>query len=497
MNTRWNIGGTCFGFVTLALLVFPVFGTELSSTMAVSTVSRGGTSPGLTETAKLPEMLDRLRQVENRVLPSVLVPGPNAHATLPEYYWAENQDLLARFDEAKRAYAKPTKAPYRSVTLVAGSAGVGKTFLKSEVYGDVAPKEAVCKFDIHDLYDQWTTQGLIFDRPDIACDGAAVSHCTSLRERQAPLLREYLEAQNASFYVIDSLDEVHPEDCRWVLGQVDEFVFQGDRDFVAVAVFGRSHAFRDFWTARRELGHETNARLLLLNPPAFRTTGDLLVSTWNYHTWKYGLKWSPQGGEPEPMSLDAYRDWVSDGYSHTGRFESITCRENDDMRSDVQDRLVGCAGQRPAIGAMLYNLAGNGIIREILQTDLLAGKPYDEQEVMSAYFDQWLIRETKAHGTPSLEAPTRLDLYMTLLQRLAVMYADDVDDSGFFTVRDEDRVEVRYSGRQLAFPVKPVLNRSGLTLSDPRKEGEEEYRFEPFWLHRMLVKEHQERLSIQ
>ena len=76
---------------------------------------------------------------------------------------------------------------------------------------------------------------------------------------------------------------------------------------------------------------------------------------------------------------------------------------------------------------------------------------------------------------------------MKILGRLAVKYADDVDDKGFFTVRDEDRVVLSREGRELSFPAKAVLNRSGMILLDPRKTGEAEYRFEPFWLHRMLV----------
>jgi hypothetical protein len=431
-----------------------------------------------------------LRQIEDRVLPSALVPGPNGHATLPEYYWAENQQLLARFDEAKRALAESPQPHHRSVTLVAGAAGLGKTFLKGEVYRDIALKEAVCKIDIHDLYDLWATRGLVLQRPDVVCDGLAVSHCTSSRKRRDHLVWNYLEAQEACIFVIDSLDEIHPEDCVWVLEQVQQFVLKTKRNFVSVTVFGRSHAFRDFWQSLGDRGQKTNTRLFLLNPPVFRTTGDLLVSTWNYHTWRYDLKWSPRGGEPESMSLEAYRDWRAKGFSRTGKFRSVTCRANNDMRSDVQACLVDCAQRQPVVYSVLHNLAGNGMIREILQNEFLAGKSFNEQEVMRAYLDHWLTRETQANGTPSVGEPTHLELYLKVLGQLALEYADSVDSQGFFTIHDGDQVVVSHSGRQMTFDAETVLNRSGMILLDPRKEGEERIRFEPFWLHRMLAEPH-------
>jgi hypothetical protein len=497
MIARLIVGCTCLGYVPLALLAFPAVGADDSPQVTVNATGRGESPAALTETTELRQIRERLLQIEKRVLPPVLVPGPNSHASLPEYYIAENPELLARFQEGKRAFSKTPSEPYRAVTLVAGLAGVGKTFLKGEVYGSIAEKADICKFDIEELYDQWDDEGLAFHRPDIFCGNVDVSWCSSLRDKKKHLLRDYLAKQNASFYVIDSLDEIHPADCQWVLDEVERFVFQGDRRFVCVAVFGRSHAFRNYWRMRQKRGYETNTKLFFLHPPVFRTTGDLLVSNWNYHTWRFSLKWSPEGGEPEPLSLDDYRAWVASDFSRAGRFQSISCQENEDMRSDVQDRFIEWAGRYPVVCSMLYNLAGNSMIREILREDVLAGEPYDEPRVMREYFERWLIRETEANHTPSLENPKHLDLYLTALERLAVKYVDDVNDEGFFTVLDEDRVVVPFGGQELSFPAKAVLNRSGMKLLDPRKEGEAEYRFEPFWLHRMLVERHHNRLTSQ
>lgn len=438
-----------------------------------------------------------LQEIERRVLPSPLVVGPNRHAELPDYYWAENGPLQERLESAKESFRREPTSGFRALTLVAGAAGVGKTFIKGNVFDKDFPKSAVCKFDIRELYDEWAEGNLIEDKADLAASDLVISRLKSMPDKSQPRLREYLTAQDANFFVIDSLDEIHPDDHAWVLEQVADFVNHGDGQFVHVAVFGRGFAFRDFWLKRQECLGDAKVELHLLNPPDFRTTGDLAVSSWNYHSWKYGLTWAPDGGESSKMPLDAYTNWVESGFCRQGVFQSVTCEENDNMCPDVHNTLVQCASERPLVCGALYNLAGNSMIREILEQATLERRPYDERRIARAYLDEWLIRETKVHDRPSVEQPAHLDLYASLLGRVALKYLqeDAIDELGYFTVSDGDSVTTSQDGQKREFSVKRILNGSGLVISDPRVEGPAQYRFEPLWNHRLLAEMHCEQLA--
>ncbi|MBL7040557.1 MAG: hypothetical protein ISR77_18120 [Pirellulaceae bacterium] len=452
-------------------------------------------SPASNAVARLDTSL--LREIELRVLPSPIINGPNRHAELPDYYWAENRLLRDRLESVKKAFRSEPAPAGRTLTLVAGAAGVGKTFIKGSVFDKDFPKAATCKFDIRELYDEWAEEGITTDKEDLATDDLVISRLKSVTDKSQPRLREYLESRGASFYVIDSLDEIHADDHVWVLEQVADFAFHRDRQFVHVAVFGRGFAFREFWIKRKEqLGH-SDAELYLLNPPAFSTTGDLTVSSWNYHTWKYDLAWAPDGKETSKMPLDVYSRWVESGFSRQGTFQTVTCEDNNSMRPAVQNALAQCASEHQAVCGALCNLAGNSMIREILERETLERRPYDECQIGRAYLDRWLVRETKVHDRPSIEKPDHLDLYLSLLECVAVRYLREsaIDDRGYFPVRENDVVTAMHEGRERAFRVRNVLDGSGLIITDPRVAGVAKYRFEPISIQRLLVEAHGERMA--
>jgi hypothetical protein len=439
--------------------------------------------------------VEPLRAIETRVLRQPVVPGPWSHATLPEYYWAENEELLGRFHQAKQAFDQTPVPAYRGLTLVAGAAGVGKTFLKKEVFKKDYPKSAVHKCDMRELFQMWADKGLCEPKADLASGPVALNHLLAIRDKSTPYLRDYLEANSSSrFFVIDSLDEIHPDDYVPMLQQIHEFATSPRRTFAHVVVFGRGVAFREYWRLPRPARQAENVKLFLLNPPSLRTTGDLTVSSWNYHSWKYDLSWAPHGGAPQPMPLADYRDWLKTGFGREGAFASVTSEANSSMRHDVQRTLVDWASRYRVVASTLDNLAGNSLMREIIEREVLAGRPYDERRIMSAYFESWLVRDTKSDGRPSKEKPEHLDLYLYLLQQVAARHLHNrqVDQHGFFPVRNSDRIVVAEDGKQLAFPVMDILDRSGLKFIDPRERGVRRYRFEPIWIHRLLVDMHNE-----
>ena len=124
-----------------------------------------------------------LRKIEQRCLPLELVPGSARCDSLPAYYWAANRELHYSFQRAQKIWEAGCPWPYRAVTLVAGSAGVGKTFIKGEVFHETCPATAVCELDIRDLYAEWEEQGLVEPRPDLFDGDVVLSRLPALVDR--------------------------------------------------------------------------------------------------------------------------------------------------------------------------------------------------------------------------------------------------------------------------------------------------------------------------
>lgn len=443
--------------------------------------------------------LKPLLEIERRLLPETLVEGPARFGTLPEYYAAENEMLMKRFDDAKQQFQRVPVPAKQALTLVAGAAGVGKTFIKGQVFEQGIAEEAVHKFDIRELLESWEATGIATEKADLCFQQIELSRLVCVRDRDQLTLREYLRSHAANFIVVDSLDEIHPEDYVWALQQIKDFVFKDSRQFVHVVVFGRGLAFHDFWQLCQDQDDGTDVELFLLNSPAFRTTGDLLVSSHNYHTWRYDLKWAPEGGQPRSMSLDEYQQWVNSGFSREGKYQSVTFKANENMRQDVHRTLVAWAKTYPVVASMLPNLAGNSIIRDIVEDHVVNGKDYNERQVMAAYLDAWMIRDTNSNHRPSSAEPTHLKLYLSLLQQVAVRYLENgnVDVDGYFPVTEGDTIAIHSGGELMEFRVKSILDRSGLTFINPRQGGSvTSYRFDPIWFHRLLAELHNENFRL-
>ena len=264
-----------------------------------------------------------------------------------------------------------------------------------------------------------------------------------------------------------------------------------------VVVFGRSLAFLDYWQGRQSPSTTDgqDVALYILQPPVFRTTGDLLVSSWNYHGFRYKLSWNPGGGAAQAMPLDAYRQWAAAGYVRTGKFASVQYEANEDMRPDVQQTLVNWAKTQPIVGGTLYNLAGNGLLREIVSRSVQEHRPFNEHEVMREFLAACLERDTQSDNRPSVARPEYLDLYLQLLEETAAKYLTEgrIDERGYFEVRPDDQIQVTSAGKTLQFSVQRILNRSGIKHIDLLAPGGPRYSFEPVWFHRLLVEMRNER----
>lgn len=450
------------------------------------------------ERANLPDSkgldLSPLLEIESRTLPPVLRVGPNRHATLADYYWEANPELHERLLAARRVYEAETPVPFRGVTLIAGAAGIGKTFIKKDIASRQYPPEAVCKLDLRELYEDWQHQGWTEARADLAAGENSLSYSHAQRNLAGCRLTALLKEKSAAFYILDSLDEVHPDDQTALLREIEAFALRGARDFVHVVVIGRGDAFCDYWRQTDADSVPGNLALMMLRPPEFRTTGDLLVSSWNHHCFHYKLAWT-RSGENIPFTLNDYRDWSAAEFPRDGRYRNASFLSNHSLDSGMQSMLESWATHEPTVRSVLPNLAGNGIIRTIAEDFYLRGARYDDREVMETYLHARLLRESAKQQRPCNTRPEFLKAYLQAFEEVAAKYLRErkVDADGYFYVAASDTVEVQYRGGPMTLPVNRILDRSGLECCDPRTKAGCHYRFEPVWFHRFFVNRYLER----
>ncbi len=439
--------------------------------------------------------LTMLRQIEARVLPLLLVAGPPRNETLADYYTDANVPLRARFDEAVGAFNSGKPSRFQALTIVAGSAGVGKTFVKQNVYRDWIPEDQIWKVDIRQWFGELADQGLAELKPDVCHGDQVINRLLSLKPAGREEFIRRLRRHARAFVVIDSLDEIHPHDYFFVLAELERFALRGDRQFIHVVIFGRPLVFREYWRDRRSEGIPNGLQGFVLNPPDFRTTGDLLVSSWNYNCWKYGLSRVAIDGETRSMRLADFQQWCDRDFVTTGEFADVTFEQNKSMCPQVRDELRQWSMQHRVVAAALPNLAGNSIVREIVQQRVERGQAFDEAEFMDEFFQRWLERDTQSDDRPSRLKPQHLELYVKLLEAVAAKYVNEhrVNGQGYFDVIDDDVVVVEHQDATVSVPVRRLLNRSGLVNLDPVLPVASRYRFEPFWFHRHLLSKHYQR----
>jgi hypothetical protein len=436
-----------------------------------------------------------LRRIEQSVLPPTIVVGPPSHHEIVDYYCVANASLRNRFEEAREIFASENRWPFRAMTVVAGSAGIGKTFIKGQVYSDI-PREQIWKFDIRELFDEFSQQGIAELKPDLQHRDRVYNRLLSLNPAGRKAFEGLLESNTAAFVVVDSLDEIHPDDYFFVLDRLEQLALDVNHGFIHLVVFGRPTAFQDYLQDRAAAarGSRPGLRSFLLNKPEFRTNGDLTVSNWNFDCWKYGLC-RGQSNESSPMMFEDYQRWCEQGFLAEGEFADVVFDQNAQMTPTARKELQRWSMEYPVVASVLPNLAANGMVRDILADCLQRGEGYDERRFMDDFLTKWLERDTRSDDRPSRLKPEYFDSYLQLLEAVAVKYAGEerIDEQGFFDVASSDQVVIKENGAPISVPVQTVLNRSGLVTVDPRLPYSQRFRFEPFWFHRLLVQTHQER----
>ena len=431
--------------------------------------------------------LARLERIEAQHLPPALIEGPANYTNLAAFYEAANVQLAARLAECKARFENPVSRPMRRVTLISGVAGAGKTFLKKMVFRKEYPVDVVCKFDLRELYSDWQSAGRVEARPDLAGEGVVFNTLLAIKGPKLNQIRDHLSQQTGHFFVIDSLDEVHPDDSQWILEQIEQFVFESQRPFLHVVVLGRGSSFRDYWAQHHADRPREAMALFNLAAPRLTTTGDLQVSTWNYHCFRNQLSW--KDADQRPFKLEDFTAWERAEFRREGKFANVSMASNSTVDASVEKTFSEWAQARPFMNDMLRNLAGNSMIREIAFERLRGNLNCSEPILKRAYLKACLDRNSGSHGRPSPEDTDLSRMYLRLLVATAQRMAEPkrLNEQGFFQPEDQETVEILHDGQSLEFPLQRILERSGLVYVDASRINEPAYRFEPLWVHRTLL----------
>lgn len=432
----------------------------------------------------VPESVDaKLRRIEQNVLIPALVDGAARHASILEYFCDANRELTKRLEFAKGALIDESaeKRPLRQMSVVAGPAGIGKTFLKRHAYQGI-PAEQVWRTDVREIFEQFASDGLSRPRPDLHHGDRVFNRLLALTPSGRKAFVDLLDSKREPCFIIDSLDEVHPDDYLFVMEQLERTALDAGRESMHLIVFGRPLAFQPYWQDRAGDGLRPEVRGFLLHGPDFQTLGDLRVSDWNFDCWRYSLK----RGDGE-MSLVDYRRWCDRDFSISGEFSDIRFEPNQHMTAEARRELRAWASESRVVATALSNLAGNGMVRKIVVDHIRSDQEFDETRFMNNFFQLWLERDTQSDDRPSRIKPQHLSLYIQLMKDIATKYAVETDERGYFDVSDDDRVLANVGGESISVPVKRILNRSGLINVDPLDPVAGRFRFEPFWFHRALV----------
>ena len=140
-------------------------------------------------------------------------------------------------------------------------------------------------------------------------------------------------------------DEVHTDDSQWILEQIEQFVFESQRPFLHVVVLGRGSSFRDYWAQHHaDRPHEAMA-LFNLAPPQLSTTGDLRVSTWNYHCFRNQLSWKDV--DQGPFKLEEFTAWERAEFRREGEFANVSMASDRTVDASVEKTFSEWAQARP------------------------------------------------------------------------------------------------------------------------------------------------------
>lgn len=394
-----------------------------------------------------------------------IVDGPATADELSELYRlsADNRPIFEHLATLRELHRAGTG--HRGVTYVYGAPGVGKSFLVRNHLAHAFPGQGRCLVKLGDVFQRPASRlGFeVCERAELASvDGSmTLGRLPAACNARGFALRRMLAASGCSqdgaprWLVIDDIDEIHPDTARLLLREVDRLILdrtQPSDSFLHVVVVGGASGFAPWYRdPRRHGGIAHFHSAFRLRGPVYGTSGDVEVLAGNLLEFQKGA--------------DHWARAVRDGTA-----------------ARLTSQYLRYARRHPFLSHSLRPLA----IATFLSLRASVSPHDSEPEVKKFLLDELLRRATEMHGRPDPGD----DAYREVLERIAVMYLHELDDQGFFVVERDDLVAMRHGEvEQVQLRVREVLDRSGITITDPGSHSTARYRFEPVWVQAHLVEQ--------
>lgn len=404
---------------------------------------------------------DQLFEIERGLLP-VLEEGSARYGDLPAYFEDENKEILRRLNSIVQKYSSHEN--HAGATYIVGPAGVGKSYFIDQL--NMLPADATTRpIKLSQLFKRPGSAFATEAAPDLRTSDGSITFNKLMRISQptefdfgqflvrAGALRN---GKTMSFVLIDDLDEIHEDSARLILKKLEEYLRKQKQGFVHFIVFGRPEGFWPWLKHkdRKSLPNVTNSPLVL-QAPAYKTTGDLEFRCKDYYRWKY--------------KNDAPQEVIS----------------------NFRERVKNHPFLRYTIRPLS---AGNFVLNESVLWYRSESKKLKTIEALrNGLFSDMMDRNRESHNRPSVND----DKYMYILERTAAFPIEEgrqIGVNGFFEVYGYDFVDFTdIEGNVYKVRVRDVLNRSGIAILDPAEVRRTRYRFEPFWLHAHLVEKWNQR----
>jgi hypothetical protein len=449
VHNRWGLIGDIPLILVLVVVLIWLFFPQIKERPLGPSLSRLFEQPSPSPTTAAPVSPVNLRplcEAEKAEYGHLSIrKGEAQHHTLLEYYEAANPNLFGLISSI--ATDAKNGIPRHAMTLIYAPAGIGKSFVVDKIQEQFGFTNVLRLDTLKSHMNVMQQQADLHVYSGFSFTFSTMpAFKTPLRDFGALLRLFRIDHTQAPrrVIIVDSLDEVYPDDATRILELAQQFV-DDDRHrrrggFLQIFVFGRPEGFYEFLSGPH--AKPSLSKQIRLDMPRYQTSGDIQFLVRDQETFK--------GHEPDSTTTSYV-------------FELL---------------------RKPFLVATMRNLSlANVLIDEA--ADLHGAS---DETVKKTILDAMLNRNKKSHGRPGSEAP----VYLEMLEEAAAKYASvRAGMKGQFLVSPLDTVPVSISMNDIqkkgAVLVEDLLSRSGLVFLDPADTLNLRYQFEPLWLHRYLV----------